>query len=100
MIEVDHKVAIVRRHSLTEDQASDAHPWAKPAPLKKRRPMGRAFVGYLDVKSQRTLRSRVASVINLRHDFIAKIQCFAGYPGLLGIDHETHECGRAGRFGI
>src|SRR6202040_2218624 len=73
VIEVNDEIAIVRGDRFVKHQSPDTRPIAEPAPLKERRAVRRALVRYLDVKSQAALSGSVTSIINLRHDFIAKI---------------------------
>src|SRR5713101_5174227 len=60
MIEVDYKVAIVRRNRFAKNQASDTRPGAKAAPLKECRAVRRTLIRYLDAKGQCALRGRVS----------------------------------------
>ncbi len=52
------------------------------------------------MKRQAALWGGVASIINLRHDFIAKIQCVTGNARLGGVDPQPHESRRPGRFAV
>jgi hypothetical protein len=82
MIKVDDEVAIVGCHRFTEYESADTPPIGEAAPLKEYRALGRAFVRYLDLKRQAARWRGIASVVDLRHDFIAKIQSFAADPWL------------------
>src|ERR671923_214839 len=83
MIKVDDKVAIVRGDRVIKSQCANRTPVLESTPLKNGQTLGDTFVGDFYVENERPFRGRIASVEYLRHHFIAEVQAFPLYAGLL-----------------
>ena len=91
MVKMDYVVAIVRRDRVIESQFAYWAPIPERTPLKTHCSLSRALIGHLNLEGESAFRQRIASVKNLCHDFVAKIQGLTVYPGLFGRDEQTHE---------
>src|SRR5258706_3380166 len=90
MIEMDHKITVIRDHRVVESKLANPPPIAERDVLRNSGTVGRTFIRHFDVERERALWRRVGGVKNLRHHFVAKIQRLAGNPRLLGRYQQPH----------
>src|SRR5712672_2730576 len=80
MIEMNHKITVIRDHRVIEGKTADPPPIAECDVLRNSRTVRRTFIRHFDVEREAALRHCVAGIENLRHYFVAKIQGLAGNP--------------------
>ena len=80
MIEVQHRVAVVRRHRVVETSSPIARQFENVR-RAERRSADLPLVGDLDREPQRPLWHRISAIEDLRQDFVAKSR---SAPGILG----------------
>jgi hypothetical protein len=97
MIEVNYRVPIPGRDSAIERQVTDLTPVAKRPALTKGRTCGLSCVGNLDIECERPFWNRIATVEDLRHDFVPEVEVVPSDPRLIGMDEQTHERRRPSR---
>src|SRR2546423_7179673 len=98
MIEVDHKITVVRNNRVVESKSSDLLPVTEAKVLGHARTTSRALVRRLNVEDQFPFGGWIASVKNMRHHFVTKIQILAINPQLIRRNCKAHKVRTPGRF--
>ncbi len=78
MMKLNDKVNIIRSNGLIKNQTADTPPMSHLYPLERRQPCNATMIGHFDIKDQFALSKRKSPIINLRHDFIVKVEVIAG----------------------
>ena len=92
-MEVNHKIAIVRSHGIVKRELPDAAPATQESTLEPGEAKSVAIIRYVYVELQLALRSRIASVEDLLHNFIPEVQFAARNPWLIRRYQQSQEGG-------
>src|SRR5262249_18330453 len=98
VVEVNHKIAVVRDDSVIEGQSAHIAPVFESAMLRECRTLRGALIGRLDPERKSAFWHRLALVKNLRHYLVTKVQCPPLNSQLLRRNQKAHKPGTAGGF--